>query len=261
MTQTHSVSFTYPQSARPVLRAVTLSVRKGSILGLLGPNGCGKTTLLRLLSGMLTPQSGQVLLNGKPIAALSRREIARQVAVVPQETHTTFDFTVLDIVLMGRYPHLGPFELEGVADLEIARSALTATGTAELEGRLFGSLSGGEKQRVVIAGAVAQQAALMLLDEPTASLDLAYQIEVAALLRRLNASHAVTMVICTHDLNLAAALCDEVVLLRDGAVLAHGPTAETITADNIRATYGVNADVRFHAEAGHLAVVPIARTS
>ena len=261
MIQTNSVSFTYPQSARPVLRAVTLSVRKGSILGLLGPNGCGKTTLLRLLSGMLTPQSGQVLLNGKPIAALSRREIARQVAVVPQETHTTFDFTVLDIVLMGRYPHLGPFELEGLADLEIARSALTATGTAELEGRLFGSLSGGEKQRVVIAGAVAQQAALMLLDEPTASLDLAYQIEVAALLRRLNASHAVTMVICTHDLNLAAALCDEVVLLRDGAVLAHGPTGGTITADNIRATYGVNADVRFHAEAGHLAVVPIARTS
>ena len=261
MIQTDSVSFAYPQSVRPVLRAVTLSVRKGAIVGLLGPNGCGKTTLLKLLSGMLTPQSGRVRLDGKPLAALSRREIARRIAVVPQETHTTFDFTVLDIVLMGRYPHLGPFELEGVADLEIARAALAATGTTELEGRLFGSLSGGEKQRVVIAAAVAQEAALMLLDEPTASLDLAYQIEVAALLRRLNASHAVTMVVCTHDLNLAAALCDEVVLLRDGAVLAHGPTADTITADNIRATYDVKADVRFHTEAGHLAVVPIARTS
>jgi iron complex transport system ATP-binding protein len=260
MIQTENVSFAYSQSVRPVLRAVTLSVRKGAIVGLLGPNGCGKTTLLRLLSGMLTPQSGQVLLDGKAISALSRREIARQIAVVPQETHTTFDFTVLDIVLMGRYPHLGAFELEGAADLEIARSALAATGTSALEDRLFGSLSGGEKQRVVIAGAVTQQAALMLLDEPTASLDLAYQIEVAALLRRLNASHGATMVVCTHDLNLAAALCDEVVLLRDGAVLAHGRTAETITADNIRATYDVKADVRFHAEAGHLAVVPIART-
>jgi iron complex transport system ATP-binding protein len=259
--EARSVSFTYPRGERAVLRDVSISLRRGTIVGLLGPNGCGKTTLLRLVSGMLTPQGGEILLGGEPLTSLSRREIARRVAVVPQETHATFDFTALDIVLMGRYPHLGPFELEGPADLEIAHRALDATGTAHLEERPFGSLSGGEKQRVVIAGALAQAAEIMLLDEPTASLDLAYQLEVAALLRSLNQTHGTTMAVSTHDLNMAAALCDEVVLLRDGEVLAHGPTADTITIPNIRTTYGVNADVHFHAEAGHLAVVPIARTS
>jgi iron complex transport system ATP-binding protein len=259
--EARGLSFAYPRGERPVLRDVSVTLGRGAIVGLLGPNGCGKTTLLKLLSGMLTPQGGQVALGGRPLSALTRREIARRVAVVPQETHATFDFTVLDMVLMGRYPHLGPFELEGPADLEIARGALEATGTAHLAERPFGSLSGGEKQRVVIAGALAQAADVMLLDEPTASLDLAYQLEVAALLRRLNATHRTTMAVCTHDLNMAAALCDEVVLLRDGVVLAHGATADTITVDNIRATYGVAADVHFHAEAGHLAVVPIARIS
>jgi iron complex transport system ATP-binding protein len=259
--EARNLSFTYPRGERTVLGGVSVTLRRGAIVGLLGPNGCGKTTLLRLLSGMLTPQSGEILLGSEPLARLSRRDIARRVAVVPQETHATFDFTVLDIVLMGRFPHLGPFELEGPEDLEIARQALDATGTAHLEERPFGSLSGGEKQRVVIAGALAQAADVMLLDEPTASLDLAYQLEVAGLLRNLNRTHGTTMAVCTHDLNMAAALCEEVVLLRGGEVLAHGPTAETITVANIRATYGVAADVHFHAEAGHLAVVPIARTS
>ncbi len=198
------------------MRGVNVTVRNGAVVGLLGPNGCGKTTLLRLLSGMLRPDEGQVLLAGRPLATLTRREIARRIALVPQETHATFDFTVIDIVLMGRYPHLGPFELEGMADLEIARKALAATGTVELEHRPFGSLSGGEKQRVVIAGALAQAAELMLLDEPTASLDLSYQIEVASLVRRLNHAQGTTMVVSTHDLNMAASVCDEIVLMRDG---------------------------------------------
>jgi iron complex transport system ATP-binding protein len=256
-----ALTFAYARSPRTVLREVSFAVRHGAVVGLLGPNGCGKTTLLRLLSGMLVPNDGQVLLAGRPIAALNRREIARRIALVPQETHATFDFSVLDIVLMGRYPHLGPFELEGPSDLEIGRRALAATGTADLEERPFGSLSGGEKQRVVIAAALAQAAELMLLDEPTASLDLSYQIEVATLLRRLNKTQGTTMVVCTHDLNMAAAVCDEVALLRDGRILAYGPTADTITPDTIRATFHVHADVRFHAEAGHLSVVPIARTS
>ena len=260
MIEARGVSFTYPRGERTILRDVSLLLQPGAIVGLLGPNGCGKTTLLRLLSGMLKAQSGDVLIDGRPVAALTRRDIARRIAVVPQETHATFDFTVIDVVLMGRYPHLGPFELEGPADLDIARQALEATGTRHLESRPFASLSGGEKQRVVIAGALAQTADVMLLDEPTASLDLAYQLEVAALLRNLNRTRGTTMVVCTHDLNMAASLCDEVVLLRDGAVLAHGPTADTITVDSIAATFGVAADVHFHAAAGHLAVVPIART-
>jgi iron complex transport system ATP-binding protein len=258
--QVDKVSFEYG-AGRPVLRDVSLTVGQGAIVGLLGPNGSGKTTLLRILSGMIRPRSGRVMLGGTPLESLTRRDIARRIAVVPQETHTTFDFSVLDIVLMGRYSHLGPFQLEGAADLEIAREALAATGTGDLEQRPFETLSGGEKQRVVIASAIAQAGAVMLLDEPTASLDLAYQIEVARVLARLNTARGTTMVVCTHDLNVAAGLCHEVVLLKDGRVLAHGPTIDTITAANVRATYGVEADVHFHAEAGHLAVVPIARTS
>jgi iron complex transport system ATP-binding protein len=179
--------------------------------------------------------------------------------MVPQETHAAFDFSVLDMVMMGRYPHLGPLALEGADDLAIARDALAATGTSAFEARGFATLSGGEKQRVVIAGALAQASDVLLLDEPTAALDLGFQIEIAALLRRLNRDRGTTMVLSTHDLNLAAALCDRIVLLKDGRVFTNGPTAETLTADTIRNVYGVQADVQFHPRAGHLTVVPLAR--
>jgi iron complex transport system ATP-binding protein len=263
--QVDSVSFSYDRGGRNrrpalVLDEVSFEVAQGSIVGLLGPNGAGKTTLLRTVAGMLAPRSGRVTLNGVPIGRLTRRELARQVAVVPQETHTTFDFAVLDIVLMGRYPHLGTFELEAAADLEIAREALAATGTAALQSRPFSTLSGGEKQRVVIASALAQASDVLLLDEPTVSLDLGYQFEIASLLRRLNSVRGTTMVVCTHDLTLAAALCRRVVLLKQGRVLAQGATEETLTASNIRALYGIEADVQFHPRAGHLTVVPIARS-
>jgi iron complex transport system ATP-binding protein len=181
-------------------------------------------------------------------------------AVVPQETHSTFDFTVLDIVLMGRYPHLGPFALEGADDMAIARDALAATGTSALESRLFATLSGGEKQRVVIASALAQASEMLLLDEPTAALDLGYQLEIASLLGRLNRERGTTLIVSTHDLNLVATLCGELVLLKNGRVVAQGPTRETLTPDNIKLVYDVDADVRFHDRAGHLTVVPIART-
>jgi iron complex transport system ATP-binding protein len=242
------------------LRDVSLDVARGSIVGLLGPNGSGKTTLLRVLAGILPPLTGQVLVDDRPIERLTRRELARRIAVVPQETHSTFDFSVMDIVLMGRYPHLGAFELENAADQEIAREALAATGTTALALRPFSSLSGGEKQRVVIASALAQASDVLLLDEPTTALDLAYQFEIAALLRRLNTERGVTMVVSTHDLNLAAAVCDRIIMLKDGRVLAQGATGETLTAASIRQLYDVDADVQFHPRAGHLTVVPLARS-
>jgi iron complex transport system ATP-binding protein len=257
------LSFTYGpprRPSRPVLDQVSLTVPRGSIVGLLGPNGSGKTTLLRIVAGMLTPQSGSVRLDGMPISGFSRRDLARRMAVVPQETHSTFDFTVLDMVLMGRYPHLGPFALEGADDMAIARTALAATGTAGLESRLFATLSGGEKQRVVIAGALAQASDMLLLDEPTAALDLGYQFEIASLLRRLNGERGTTMIVSTHDLNLVAALCEQIVLLKEGRVVAQGPTRDTLTPENIRLLYQVEADVRFHDRAGHLTVIPIARS-
>jgi len=259
MLRAADVSFSYDE-ARPILDRVSLEVERGTIVGLLGPNGSGKTTLLRLVAGMLQPQSGTVILDGAPVSTLTRRRLARRLAIVPQETPSPFDFTVLDIVLMGRYPHLGAFELEGAADLAIARDALAATGTDALEQRAFATLSGGEKQRVVIASALAQEADLLLLDEPTASLDLGYQFEVATLLRGLNRERGTTMVVSTHDLNLAAALCSRVVLLKEGRVLAQGPTETVLTQANIRILYGVEADVRFHERARHLTVVPIARS-
>jgi iron complex transport system ATP-binding protein len=239
---------------------VTLGVERGSLVGVLGPNGSGKTTLLRTLSGTLVPQSGRVTLDGVDIGRMSRPAIARRMAVVPQETHLAFDYSVLEIVLMGRYPHLRPFELEGPGDLALAREALAATGTLPLERRPYATLSGGEKQRVIIASALAQAPAIMLLDEPTASLDPGYQIEIAALLRSLNSARGITMIVATHDLNFAASICRHLVLLRDGRVLASGPTPAVLTAARIAELYGVEADVRHHDLAGHITVVPIRRT-
>ena len=261
---TQAVSYAY-RSRRPpsstedlfTLYAATISVPQGSLTGLLGPNGCGKTTLLKILSGVLAPQQGHVLLDGAPLATMSRRDAARRIAVVPQETHPAFDYSVMEMVLMGRHPHLGPFELEGPADLALARDALAATGTGHLAHRPYMTLSGGEKQRVVIAGALAQAPQVLLLDEPTASLDLGYQLEVAALLTRLNRERGVTMVLATHDLNLAAAICDHVILMRSGRVLTQGLTGETLTASAIRQLYDVDADVRFHEAAGHITVTPV----
>ena len=261
MLRVADVSFAYPRRAPPALDRVSTAVGRGQLVGLLGPNGSGKTTLVRILAGMLQPQAGTVRLDDRPLATFTRRELARQVAVVPQETHSAFDFSVLDIVLMGRYPHLEAFELEGPRDLAIAREALAATGTAGLEERPFASLSGGEKQRVVIASALAQTSDVLLLDEPTASLDLGYQLEIGALLSGLNRERGTTMVVSTHDLNLAARLCTWIVLLKDGRVLANGPTPDILTAANIRALYGVDADVQSHPRSGHLTIVPVARSS
>jgi iron complex transport system ATP-binding protein len=262
MLETREVSFSYAGRARVplVLDRVSLRIEQGVIAALLGPNGSGKSTLIRVMSGLVAPFAGEVRIDGRSMAQLARRDLARRLAVVPQETHTTFDFNVIDMVLMGRYAHLGPFELEGADDLAVARDALAATGTTALESRSFSSLSGGEKQRVVIASALAQASDLLLLDEPTASLDLAYQFEIAALLRRLNAERGTTMLVSTHDLNLAAAVCDRSILLKSGRVLAQGPTREILTADSIRELYGIEADVQFHARAGRVTVVPIGRS-
>ena len=258
MLAVRDVSFAYRSGAPRVVNDVSFAVAPGELVGIIGPNGSGKTTLLKMLSGALTPSAGLIRLDDRPLAGWPRRALARRIALVPQETHTPFDFSVLDIVLMGRYPHLGTFALEGPADLEIARQALASTGTEAFKARSFGTLSGGEKQRVVIASALAQSPELLLLDEPTASLDVGHQLEVQLLLGGLNRANGVTMVLSTHDLNFAAALCRHLILLRDGRVVAAGPTEEVLTPDAVRALYGVEADIQLHPRAGHLTVTPIA---
>jgi iron complex transport system ATP-binding protein len=248
------------ESPRYVLANVSLDVAPGSFVGILGPNGSGKTTLVKLLGGLLMPTTGEVSLDGRPLRAWTKRAIARRIAMVPQELHPTFDYTVLEMTLMGRFPHLGAFAIEGPDDIRIARDALAATGAAAFEDRRFSTLSGGEKQRVIIAAALAQQASLLLLDEPTASLDPGYQLDIAHLLTSLNRTHALTLVLATHDLNLAASVCRDLVMLRAGSIIASGPTSDVLTGPNLERLYAVRADVRFHEGAGHLTVVPLERS-
>jgi iron complex transport system ATP-binding protein len=263
------VSFRYAANAPLVVDDVSVRLADGALTGILGPNGSGKTTLLRLLSGTRRPTTGRVLLGDRRLDQLSRREAAQQIAVVPQETELAFEYRAIEIVLMGRHPHLGVFTVEGPDDLRIAHDALASTGTRDLADRFFHELSGGEKQRVVIAAALAQIAfvsaaspapsAALLLDEPTASLDLGYQLEIATLLQRLNQDRGVTMAISTHDLSLATSICRELILMRDGRVLASGPTSEVLTPDNVRRLYDVEADVQINGDTGHIMVVPVRR--
>jgi cobalamin transport system ATP-binding protein len=262
-----ATSVTFAYGSTPVLRGVSMEVADRGFVGILGPNGSGKTTMLKVLAGTRQPSAGRVLLDGQDLRRAPRVALARRMAVVPQETHLAFDYSVLEVVMMGRYPHLGTFEVEGPRDYSAARGALAATGTAAFEDRPFATLSGGEKQRVVIAGALAQVAStpggpapILLLDEPTAALDLAYQLEIASLLRELRQQLRLSIVLSTHDLNFAASLCESLVLLKDGQVLAAGPTEQVLNADGVRRLYGVEAEVHQHDEAGHLVVTPIRRT-
>ncbi len=249
-----NLSFSYGRSGREhdrrVIDDVSLVLRPGEVVGILGPNGSGKTTLLRLMSGSLAPARGEVQLDERPLHSLPRREIARRIAVVPQETSLAFDYTVLEIVLMGRYPHLGAFEIEGPADLDIAMRALEATGTSGFAERPFRTLSGGEKQRVVIASALAQlestklgaqpPGGLLVLDEPTASLDLRYQFEIAALITRLHEERGISILLSTHDLRFAASVCTRLVRLTAGHILAEGPPADVLTPARVGALFGVD---------------------
>lgn len=243
----------------PVLRGVSLDVPPRAIVGVLGPNGSGKTTLLRLLAGTRRPQRGSITFDGAPLSGFSRATLAQRMAVVPQETQLAFDYTAGEVAMMGRYAHLRAFEIEGPRDIAAIDETLAATGTLHLKDRPFATLSGGEKQRVIIASALAQiGSGVLLLDEPTASLDLRYQLEVADLLRRLHAEREVSIVISTHDLALAGAFCDQLVLIRDGRVVAAGRTGDVLTRDNIRAVYDVDAEI-IHPDSAARVVIPIRR--
>jgi len=253
--EVRGVSFSY--EAVDVLREVSVSVGEGELLGLIGPNGSGKTTLIRCMAGALRPKLGVVLLEGRAVAEMGPREVARRLAVVPQDHGSPFDFTVVDVVSMGRYPHLGRLGRASRRDLEAVERAMELAGVKQLAHRRLCELSGGERQRVFIARALAQEPEVLLLDEPTAHLDLGHQLELMELVRRLCREEGLTTVVAIHDLNLAARYCDRLVLLSGGRIRAMGPVEEVLREDLIGEVYGVEVEVWRHPATGSLHVIPI----
>ena len=238
------IGFQYGE--KRVLQNITLTVARGEFFGILGPNGSGKSTLLNLIDGIRLPCEGEIRLKGIAPGRMRRKDMARLVAVVPQEASWVFPLTVEEIVLMGRTPHLGRLAFESERDLAVARSAMEATDLLPLASRLMETLSGGERQRVLIARALAQEPEVILLDEPTASLDIAHQIRTFDLIRSLSRSAGLAVVSVTHDMNLAALYCDRIALLEEGRLRSLGCPGEVITESNIREVYGVDVVVDHH---------------
>jgi iron complex transport system ATP-binding protein len=232
------------------LKGLELAIRPGEFLAVLGPNGSGKSTLLKVVDGILAPQAGEVLLRDRPVSTYSRVALAREVAMVAQENHFRFSFSALEVVLMGRFPYLKRFQFEGRADMEVAYKALRATHCLDLAERSIHELSGGEKQRVLIARAVAQEPTVILLDEPTSFLDLRYKREIFDLISSLTQDSGLSVLVVSHDIDLAAQYSDRIVLLKQGQIYSEGAPEEVITVSNIEAVYGCPVIVDKHPATG-----------
>ena len=242
------VTFGYADT--PVLEGLSLAVRAGERLALVGPNGAGKSTLLRILAGTVRPARGSVRLDGVPLETMPGAERARRIAYVPQECRVAFDFTVYELVLMGRSPWLGWLGVEGARDLAEVDRALAFTETRSLAERPVSHLSSGERQRVLLARAIAQNAQTILLDEPTAFLDLGHQVRIHRLLATLNAERGATVLFVSHDLGLAARHASRLVVLHRGRIAADGPPADVLTPALLHDVYGVEARIRADADTG-----------
>ncbi len=233
-----------------IVKGISLEGQSHRFTGLLGPNGSGKSTLLKAIYQVLKPSGGVVLINGKDIAKIPEKERARDMAVVSQFNQVSFEFTVEDIVMMGRTPHKKRLARETIEDYQIVSSALKKVGMDTYSKRRFSTLSGGEKQRIVLARALAQEPKILILDEPTNHLDIKYQLQVLSIVKQLD----ICVVAALHDLSLASMFCDEIYMLKGGSIMGKGKPEEVITAKMIQEIYDVNANVMIDKETGHLSI-------
>jgi iron complex transport system ATP-binding protein len=239
------------------LDGIDLRASPGEVVGLVGPNGSGKSTLIKTLSGVLDGYSGSARVGGREVRELPRAELARRLAVVPQEPTFGFPFTALEVVLMGRHPHLAGLAFESERDLALAREALERCGVSHLARRAIQELSSGERQRVVFAKALAQQPGALLLDEPASFLDIRHQVKLYEIVRERAHERGGTVLTVLHDLNLAAEYCDRIYLIREGRVEAEGPTAEVFTYANLTRVFETEVYVDTNSLTGKLLVVPL----
>ncbi len=242
--------------SEPVLDRVSLTIRQGDFIAVVGPNGSGKSTLLKLLSGILKTRSGTVRYRGADMKDIKRKELARSLAWIPQEHPMTFDFKVSEIVMMGRHPYLSAWSFEGEDDLRIIHEAMRLTDTEVFAERGFNEISGGEKQRVMLASAIAQEPEVMLLDEPTSALDIKYQVQILDILERLNRERSMTVVLAMHDLQLAARYCKKLVLLHAGAVMKEGTPEDVLQKEILENAYEVNVKLLRDPDDGRFLVFP-----
>jgi iron complex transport system ATP-binding protein len=252
--ETRALGFSY--GGRPALEAIDLRAEPGEVVGLVGPNGSGKSTLIRALSGVLEGYSGSARIAGREVREIPRVELARLLAVVPQEPSFSFPFTALEVALMGRHPHLAGLTFEGERDVALAREALDRCGVGHLASRAIQELSSGERQRVVFAKALAQEPGVFLLDEPASFLDIRHQVELYDIVREMGQSGC-TVLSVMHDLNLAAEYCDRVYLLQEGSVAASGPTEEVLTREHLTRVFGTEIHVDTNELTGKPRVTPL----
>lgn len=248
------VAFSYGKTE--VLRGISLSIRAGEVVGIVGQNGAGKSTLLRIMGGMLAPSRGSATIGGAEISRMRPSERARRIALMPQESRIPFSYKTVEVVLTGRAPYLPAFGFESPADVAIAEDAMEKTDCARFAGRPIDTLSGGERQRVILARAIAQKTGLLLLDEPTAFLDIRHQADLHAVLSELNSKENLTVIAAMHDLNLASAYCRRIIMLKGGRVAADGTPREVFTEENIRTVFDASVSVGVDPATGGTYIVP-----